>query len=339
MKEMPSYNIRIDEIHSHENRIPKHLKEMPVSELIFSFHLPFLLKSPSPIPHPVGAGDFSCSLTFTQVTRKVEYHGGYNRSEQYTVATSSLRWREDSRITLGALLREPLVAKTAFPIQVLNAMVEAYQAIQKDYATFALDPILIGHTSGEIRLQGVPEPLSFNLDYDVDKHPFRETEAHPRPVLDCAVGFLSGSPPWLSRKIYNNASRHAKMGDPQVAVIECVTCVETLSDFAIHRLSKVKPASNSKHTTIRRTTLRQRLCNVIRPQLENVGLTDATRALDPWLDTVYKLRNRIVHEGHTLPSATDTAACLNLTGTIADGIESLLASLQAPLNASGEDTA
>jgi len=88
---LPSYDIRIDDIQSRTDTIPADLRDKPVLELLFSFHLPFLLRSPSPIPEAIDAGDFTCNLVFTHATRDVEYHGGYKRTEEYTIATSSLR--------------------------------------------------------------------------------------------------------------------------------------------------------------------------------------------------------------------------------------------------------
>lgn len=327
MLERYTYGIELSRFQP-KNMIPKRILHTPVKNITFIFHLPFLLKAPSPIANPVSTPLFSVTITFKTAKREVKFQDGYVFRERYTMVISSLDWLAE--MTLHELLGEPLITKTRFPIEVLNSLIEAYQLLQRDYGTHGVNVIDLGYISGIIRLKGVKEALTFRLRHGRPKDRFHPENVPPRRLLEVAVGLRSNDPVWLARKFYNDIGRHIILEDYHTSVIDCAIVIEMLADLTAREIA-LKQSSKEEANRILSSGLRNTL-NYIYANLSEKNRQEA-QSISKWLSEVYRLRNLVAHEGYVGLSEQKAVACRQSTGELADILENLLRTLK-PVNSS-----
>src|SRR4051812_18545364 len=93
-----------------------------VAELVISMHLPYLLECSSPFDTPLGAMGRFYAITFDRGQRSISYSDGHIVADTYTIASVSIKWSDQHRITMQDLIRRPLVEETVFPVMVVNSI-------------------------------------------------------------------------------------------------------------------------------------------------------------------------------------------------------------------------
>jgi len=308
------------EVTGKSDNLPDHLRHKKVESVTFEFHLPYVLEQSSPIPEPVRYTDYSLAFELSVVSQKVKYSDNHITTEKYTKASAKLVWEQNSK-TLEQLLSRPLVELTDFPVLVINGLIEAYQLLSGDYFNRQLNPLEIPYISGKIKVMDEPEPLTIQIAHRANRDALTKEQIDSNKWLYFSIQLQSGEPIWLARKTYNQARMADHISSGHMVFVECVTCIEVLSDYFVSAISQKKGLSEQEKKRKLRSTLRKILTEDILEYVKADEVDNYRSLANEWLNTVYSIRNRIVHEAHKTVSKTETGKAIYLTGILAQHIE------------------